>query len=225
MEVNMKRGLRRSTVWPLLSFGSGAITDLIKQLNARTGREGEALRELVRDFNQIDDMGRARGFPQVSYVREVFPHSEPHLGFDGPFMKRMKKIQAAYKSYRFVPWPAYPQKDGWKFHFIQPWSTVSNKSMVGWIFLAVIHDLAVAGQLRRVRECNYCRRWFFGRKDDQKFCPVGNCREKHWRTSAAGRAKRAAYMRRYRQGLGRMNRNALKAANNRKRKGRHSYRK
>ena len=224
MIQHIKRRLRQSPVWPLLSSGPGAITDLIKELNTRTGHDGNALRELVRDFNQIDDMGRACGYPQVSYVREEFPHSETHLGFDGPFMKRMKKIQAAYKSYRVVPWPAYPQKDGWKFHWVQPWSTVSNKSMVRWIFLAVIHDLAVIGQLRRVRECNVCRRWFFARRDDQGFCSP-SCREKDWRTSPRGRTKRAAYMRGYRERLDQMDRNVFKAASDRKRKGPHSYRK
>ena len=225
MRTNTKRGLR-SAVWPLLSFGSGAIKDLIKQLNSGTGREGKALRELVRDFNQMDDICRARGFPHVSYAYRVFPHPEPvlDLGFLGPFVKRMAKIQAAYKSYRVTPWPAYPQKDGWKFHWIRPWTTLSKSSVPRWVSLSVIHDLAVIGQLRRVRQCDYCHRWFFADRNDQRFCsPI--CREKDWRTSAAGRTKRAAYMQRYRRGLDRRNRNALKVAKNLKRDGHRSYRK
>jgi|ERR1700683_508728 len=216
-----KRGLRKSAVWPLLSIGPNAIELLIRKLNVGTGRDAKALRELVRDFNELEEIGRTHGFPAVNIFAKFSSHPKAYPGYDESSVKRMKNIQAAFKSYRLIPTPAYPQKEGWKFHWLHPWGTGSNTNRnFRWIVHAVIHDLAVAGRLHRVRECYFCRRWFFGRKDDQKFCLVGNCREKHWRTSAAGRAKRAVYMRRYRQGLKRMRRNVLKAS-----EGRHSYRK
>ena len=208
-----KRGLHKSSVRPLLLSGPGAAKGLIKRLNDGPNGEVEALRRLVRNFNEIDDIARGRGFPEVNYTRREFPPPEVHVDVDLPFVRRMREIQAAYKSYRAVPWPAYPQKDGWKFHWLQPWSTQSNKSVERWIYLAIIHDLAVDGHLRLVRECDFCHRWFFARKSDQRFCTDGSCREKDWRTSAAGRAKRAAYMRGYRQREERARQNALKAAN------------
>ena len=226
MAFTSKRGLRSSAVWPLLSVGPNATDFLIRQLNVGTGRAAKVLRELVRDFNQLEEIGRTHGFPHVNIFKKFSSHPEAYRGYDESSVKLMKKIQAAFGSYRLVPTPAYPQRDGWKFHWLQPWGTGSNPNRsVRWVFHAVIHDLAVAGRLRRVRECDFCRRWFFGRKDDQKFCLVGNCREKHWRTSVAGRAKRAVYMRGYRQREERANKAALAAANDRKRKGRHSYRK
>jgi hypothetical protein len=233
MNDNIKRGLQMSSrVWPLLSVGSNAAGLLIQQLNARNGGdETKALQELVRDFNQIDDMARDRGFP-LPHAHNVFEefsaHPETHLGFDESTVRRMRKIQAAFMSYQLVPLPAYPQKIGWKFLWIQPWGTASKKRngriLMQWVYLAVIHDLAVDGQLRLVRECDFCQRWFFGRKNDQRFCSP-NCREKEWRTSPRGRMKRAGYMRRYRQREELANQNALRVAKDVKREGRHSYRK
>jgi hypothetical protein len=222
MEFNIKRGLRSSPVWPLLSVGSNAIDLLIQRLNAGTDREAEALRELVRDFNQIDDIARTRGFPKVNVFERLPPHRKTYLGFDESSMKRFKKIRAAFKSYRLVPIPAYPQADGWKFHWLHPWGTApKNARVMQWIYLAVIHDLAAIGKLRRVHECRFCRQWFFGSKIDQGVCSA-RCREKYWRTSPEGRTKRAAYMRGYRQRVERRRRNALKAAKKVLREGRHT---
>jgi hypothetical protein len=221
-------GLRKGGIW-LLSDAK-AVELLIQQLNARTGREGEALRELVRDFNQIDEMARTRGVPNFRSVFEEFSlHPENQLrqqGFDEASVRRMRKIQAAFRSYRLIPLPAYRQKDGcWKFHWVQPWGTKPNdRRLVQWMFLAVILDLATIGQLRRVRECAHDGRWFFARRDDRRFCPDRDCKEKHWRSSDEGKAKRAGYMRGYRRRLDRMNR-ALKAENDRGQKGSHSPRK
>jgi|SRR5580700_8236805 hypothetical protein len=225
MKYNKKRGLRNSIAWPLLSAGPIATEFLIRQLNVGTGGAAKALRELVRDFNQLEEIGRTHGFPDVNIFQKFSSHPEAYPGYDESSVKLMKKLQATFKSYRLVPMPAYPQKDGWKFHWRHPWGTGSNTNRdFRWVFHAVIHDLAVAGRLRRVRECDFCHKWFFGRRDDQGFCSP-SCREKDWRTSPRGRTKRAAYMRRYRQGQDRANKNALKAANDRERKGRHSYRK
>jgi|SRR5271155_2631066 len=212
MQFNTKRGLRYSAVWPLLSVGPNAVELLIRMLNVGTGRDVKALRELVRDFNQLEEIGRTHGFPDVNIFEKFSSHPEAYPGYDRSSVKRMKNIQAAFKSYRLVLIPAYPQKDGWKFHWLHPWGTGSNTNRnFRWVYYTVIHDLAVAGRLRRVRECDFCRRWFLGRRDDQGFCSP-SCREKVWRTSPRGRSKRAVYMRRYRQGLKRMKRNLLNAS-------------
>jgi hypothetical protein len=217
--------VRISAVWPLLSLGTSAIELLIRQLNGGTGRQSKALRELVRDLNQLEEIGRTHGFPHVDIIEKFSSHPEAYPGYDKSSVKRMKNIQAAFKPYRLVPTPAYPQKDGWKFHWLHPWGTGSNTNRsVRWVFYAVIHDLAVAGRLRWVRECDFCHMWFFGRRDDQGFCSP-SCREKVWRTSLRGRTKRAAYMRGYRKRLDRMYRNVLKAAKGPERRNRRPKRK
>ena len=215
MRYTIKRRLRND-LWPLLSVAPSAVDTLIERLNDGTDREGEELRELVRDFNRIDEIGRTHGFPHVNVYADVL-HPEAYPGFDASSVKRLKKIRAAFRSYRPTPLPAYPQEGGWKFYWLHPWG-------IGWIYLAKIHDFAAAGLLRRVRECDHCSRWFFGRRNDQRFCLDRNCREKHWRTSAAGRATRADYMRGYRQRLKRKEQNSLKAPRDRARKERLSHR-
>jgi hypothetical protein len=183
------------------------------------------LREVVRDFNQLEEIGRTHGFPDVNLFENFSSHPEAYPGYDESSVKRMKNIQAAFRSYRLVPTPACPQKDGWKFHWLHPWGTGSNTNRnFRWVYYTVIHDLAVAGRLRWVRECDLCRRWFFGSRDDQNFCSP-SCREKDWRTSPRGRTKRAAYMRGYRKRLDRMNRNVRKAAKGLKRRNRSPKRK
>lgn len=62
-------------------------------------------------------------------------------------------------------------------------------------------QLARSQQLYRLRECGFCRQWYFARRDAQKFCSV-NCRVKaHVRleTPEVRKRKRAEYMRGYRE--------------------------
>jgi hypothetical protein len=126
MKYNEKHGLRNGVAWPLLSVGPNLTDLLIQGLNVGTGREAKVLREVVRDSNPLEEIGRAHGFPDVNIFENFSSHPEAYPGYDESSVKRMKNIQAAFKSYRLVPTSACRQKDGWKFHWLHPWDTGSN---------------------------------------------------------------------------------------------------
>lgn len=224
----MKRGLRSSHIWPLLSTGPSAIRLLLNQLNATGDKEdGVRVREMVRDMNEIDGIVRSKGFPVSTDAKFSFDLETEwnSLGLGDAVQDRMKRVRATFERFKLRLRPVCPLENGWKFHMMTPWSGDPKKrGLILWTFLSIIHDLALEGRLTQVRECNFCHRWFFGRRNDQGFCSP-SCREKDWRTSPRGRTKRAAYMRRYRQREEQRNQNALKTAKDLRREGRRSYRK
>jgi hypothetical protein len=69
--------------------------------------------------------------------------------------------------------------------------------------LQAIEALSKDGSLRQIRQCQSCARWLFAKNRRQRFCS-GPCREKAFRKSDEGKAKRAAYMSGYRERLKRM---------------------
>jgi hypothetical protein len=210
------RGLRPYNIWPLVSSGKSAVGLLIRQLNASGRKRGvQEPRELVRNVNEVDRLIREKGYPNTRSTANLFDRPGNlkaglgKRGFDAGTLRLLSEIQRGFSSFKLTLWPLVPEKRGWKFYCQNPWAgTPGNRRALSWVFLAVICDLAVAGRLRRVRECDSCRRWFFGCKDEQRFCS-DTCREKWWRATPAGKAKRAEYMRGYRGRLRRRDREIL----------------
>jgi hypothetical protein len=89
---------------------------------------------------------------------------------------------------RFVP----PPPEGSRIRVV--WWTNDELSAV----IVASAALVQARALHLVRPCHNCRRFFFARRADAEFCS-NNCRVTHWKHTPEGRAKHAAYMRKYRQ--------------------------
>ena len=65
------------------------------------------------------------------------------------------------------------------------------------VVLAYFNFLAQVREVNRIRLCPNCRRWFFARRTDSKICSP-RCQHSASRKTPEARAKRAAYMRKYR---------------------------
>jgi hypothetical protein len=219
------RGLQSSDIWPLLSVSPEAAHLLLNQLNATgEGPDVQAVREMVRNMNEVDRIVRSKGYLTVvnqrvgSTVDELAMNLEAQLdkhGFDKSVLELMTKIRATYEAFSLRLRPVFPMKHGWQFSWMNPWSgDPEQRGLVAWTFLSIIHDFAQAGYLNRVRECKICGKWFFAYRESPRFQFCSDeCREKHWRTSPQGKEKRAAFMRNYRSGLKRRKRENLRWSN------------
>jgi hypothetical protein len=219
----MSRRLRTHHASQLLSSGPTAVRFLLSQLNAAGDNEDVVrVRDMVRDMNEIDRIVRSKGFPVLNGAKLSFDLEAEwnSLGLDEAVQERMKRVRETYERFNLRLRPVCPLKHGWKFHMMNPWSGDPKKrALILWTFLSIIHDLAVDGQLRRVRECDCCHRWFFAYRTHSRFrfCKRA-CRVKHWRASPEGKAKRRAFMRKYRGGLKRRQQENLRVARERRKK-------
>jgi hypothetical protein len=96
-----------------------------------------------------------------------------------------------YQLYCEIPKKMNPERDS-----PEPW-------------LISVFQLAFDGLIWRFRECEVCATWMLITRRDQKYCS-GRCRERSFRTTAEGKARRATYMRRYRSQLRRRDRENLR---------------
>ena len=225
MRKRTSRGLPTNTIWALLSTSPGAARLLLSQLNA-TGESADvqAVREMVRNMNEVDRIVRLKGYPSIvkervgSTIDELAMNLEAQLdkrGFDKSVLALMTKIRNTYESFNLKLRPVFPLKDGWHFSWMNPWSDdPEQRGLIAWTCFSIIHDFAHAGYLSRVRECKICGEWFFAHYDSFRFRFCSDeCREKHWRATPQGKAKRAAFMRKYREGLKRRKREELRWSN------------
>jgi hypothetical protein len=172
---------------------------LVRALNAG-GPDVQALREMVRKLNDVDRRIREKGYPGSELKAGLFDKPGNlkielrKRGFDGATQKLLNEIQREFGEFKLTMWPAYPQRSGWKFHWMIPGIAPDSPKVVYWMNRGLIHDFAAAGLLRSVRECDWCQNWYFARKGDHRFCER-DCRERHHRSSDEGKAKRAKYMR------------------------------
>jgi len=211
MVRSLKRGLPRWDESPtVFHVGRSWAESLVRALNGGRGdRKVEGVRQLVRDINECDRLLAGRGYPRATR-RDELP--ELRIGECGEQVEAlMERIDEAYKKLLCQPKLLCPTKSGW----IGEWEyrTPNGRTVTGptQIWLAAVYGLAVGGLLGQVRECKACKRWLFARRKDQRFCS-GGCREKDYRSSQEGRAKRTAYMRRYRNGLRRRDEENLRVA-------------
>jgi hypothetical protein len=199
MHRRRSRGLRSDHVGPLISFHPSVARHLVRALNAG-GADAQALREVVRKLNEVDRRIREKRYPGSESKMRLFDKPENleielrNRGFDDATRKLLNEIQREFGEFKLTMWPAYPQKSGWKFLWMIPGIAPDSPKVVYWMNKALVHDLAAAGLLRSVRECDFCQDWYFARKKDHRFCKR-YCRERHHRSSEEGKAKRAEYMR------------------------------
>jgi len=174
------------------------------ELNRGRGMPGfRQTEQLVRDLNEIDQIARNVEYP--SSIEAVY------TGQLGEMAKRLRlRVDRFLGAVDFKVLLGMPSQYGWSAPYELSFKKRVNKSRrhiytpVGFIL-----DAAFSGHLRSVAQCNICQTWFVMRKKDHRSCS-NSCREKDFRSSDNGRAKRASYMRRYRAGLRRRDRENLR---------------
>jgi hypothetical protein len=169
--------------------------------------EFEQIRELVRNLNALDGLVRQKGFPRTTQdlldlgVDDVqMRKALQRQGFDRRAIPLVKKVRSAFASFKLAVRPVFPLENGWKFFLVHPGARSHNPKSFLNMDLGWVHELAANGRLRMVRECTDCKKWYLARREDQRFCS-SNCRERDYRVSDRGKAKRAAFMRGYRDRL------------------------
>jgi len=192
-----KRGLRIEDDGAL--FGPDKLAAFLKTLHNTP--QIKQLERLVRDMNYISAFVRSAGNPRGNFL---------WMGALGgrrtpkELLDRLSRSRDFFAKLHISLVPFQPDQHGWIASYATPSVSINAMAIVRTIGF-LIWKAASDGTLRRVRECCRCNSWYAARRDDQKFCS-SPCREKFFRTSDAGRAKRATYMRRYRANEKRANR-------------------
>jgi hypothetical protein len=186
---------------------------LLLDLNDYGDEYSAVIRERVRNMNEVDRAIERNGGTKtinlyhvmVSDGKEGKEQRKKLLkhGFDDSFIKRMTAIQD--ERYEVRMHATYPIEGRWQLSWGFPLPerrTSGANRFVLSASLATTHDLAAKGLLRRVRECSTCGRWFYAYRPGQRyrFCSDA-CRDKNFRQTPQGRARRAKYMRNYRRNL------------------------
>ena len=149
---------------------------------------------LVRDLKEIERLAEVAGFPKRPYRGALLRKTAPIFERVEPLLQKGSYILDR------------PTESGWQ---------EAIHSRVKDSLFAIVLISAREGLLRRLAECRNCRRWFGTRKKNHLYCS-SECRQKAFRKSERGKAKRAAYMRRYREGLRRLEKNYLRASKERR---------
>lgn len=73
----------------------------------------------------------------------------------------------------------------------------SRGSAAEYLALSALMDAAFTRPaamkiLPRIKQCDHCKKWFYGRRYSDRFCPGGNCRKLHWAAGNEGKKHRAA---------------------------------
>jgi hypothetical protein len=200
MAKHVSRRLRTEHLIPFNAGTSRDIENLLYSLNDDEYENGDALREMVRNMNAVDGITEQKAVPRT--IHPYTPGLEKELrknGFDETFVNRMKKIRDTFDGAKFDARISFPVRGRWEFGWEIP-PTRDRLKLFFWLDLMVIRHLAEDGRLKQVRECT-CGRWFFAYRPSEHYRFHSNaCRDKHWRSTPEGKAKRAAFARRYRSG-------------------------
>jgi hypothetical protein len=148
--------------------------------------------ELVRNISLIDGLAAGAGYPNWPFKGALHKKTAPLF----------ERIRPYFEKHRLVYTLGFPTRTGWR---------ESIEGKVRDIPFAFVLRGATRGLLRLLVQCSRCMRWFVSRRKDHKFCSIA-CREKAFRCSDEGKAKRAAYMKRYREGLRRRDRESLRVS-------------
>src|ERR1700720_4663476 len=165
--MNRKRSrlLGPGVFFPFLPGCPYAIDTLVLDLNDE-GETSDLTRERVRNMNEVDRAIERNGGTKFWNLYDSMQRPDRKQrkellknGFDNSFIERMAAIQG--ECYKVDMRAMYPVKGKWRFFWGLPETETRTGGIVLQVCLAVIHDLAAKGLLRRVRECEACRRWFY----------------------------------------------------------------
>lgn len=197
MQLNIKRGLRVH-LFDLEDSDDRSDADAIAGiLNDCSGEpKYEGLSQLVKNMKEVERLAAESGYPSWPYKGFLRKKTDPLFERINPF----------FKKHRLVLSLESPSKFGWRECLLGKARDLPF-SIIVWA--------AERGLLGLLSECNSCHRWFAARRVDHKYCS-NSCREKTFRGSNEGKAKRAAYMKRYRAGLRRRDHESLRISKKRK---------
>src|SRR5438445_1439706 len=140
--------------------------------------------QLIHDLNEVDKIASRKGYPEEE---DLFRYAE------GKQAKALlRRIEQTMRPVWLSPRLISPASGGWKTAWHTGTGTLFNFA-VAWVF-----DLAVSGQLSKLRSCAYCGKWFAAARNlmSQRFCSV-NCRISSHRKTPDGLQSRRTYMREY----------------------------
>ena len=172
--------------------------------------------ELKREFAELISAMNETVRRRVSLIRGEY------IGGGRQFMRSFRsdlaKITRVFSRVTVSPHPEFfdpPESNGswkgWKFDWLYVGSPDLETTKFAGKALQQIERLSEKGLLDRIRRCQICGRWLFAKHRRQRFCK-DSCREKAFRKTPDGRAKRAKYMRKYRKDVKLREESALKAA-------------
>jgi hypothetical protein len=194
-----RRRLREGHLLPFSTSHPRDIETLLDSLNDDQYGNRDAVREMVRNMNAVDGVVQKKAVPVL--IHPGTPGLQKKLrrhGFDESFVNRIEKIRDTFDSSRFKVATAFPVKGRWRFELMLPPTRDKLKAFY-CLDLNIIRDLSEYGRLRRVRECP-CGRWFFAYRPTPRYRFHSNaCRDKYWRSTPQGKARRRDFTRDYRR--------------------------
>jgi hypothetical protein len=216
MSRNEIRGLHTNHLFSWSAPGGGSVwlradeepislvSDFLNRLHSKP--ENHRLEQIFKDMNELDRLARDVGYP-----RDLAKRIQG--GSLGPRAATLhSNIRRLWDKMEFTAVLGLPGKGGWEIDFCAP-PEQFDKLLAGSLLL----HMATGGLLRFFVDCPTCGKWFIARRKNQRFCSQG-CREKNFRSSDAGKAKRARYMQGYRERLKRRDRENLRVTKNKKRR-------
>jgi hypothetical protein len=182
-------------------FADYVLAGILNELRKFNTPNYEKLERLVHDMTSLDRLLASVGYPQNL-------ESVKNLKLRNTASALKARIDQYWSEFTYRASPDLPAQSGWGINL--QWQ-VTKDSPKGTVYIVglYIFEGAFRGLLRHISQCKSCNQWFVALRKDQKFCS-GKCREKTFRGSSDGKAKRAAYMRRYRAGLKRRDRENLR---------------
>jgi len=69
------------------------------------------------------------------------------------------------------------------------WSGSGEQPHFDFVFALEAIEILKAGKISSIRECDQCRKWFFGRFQHQRFCSVG-CKDQFHTSNEADKSRR-----------------------------------
>jgi hypothetical protein len=93
--------------------------------------------------------------------------------------------------------PGYPGQErsprGWHLE----WIRIGTQKQLHSELRLMLHvvDIMLAGRITFLRQCGQCGSWFFGRQQNQRFCPGGVCQQEFHQFSEADRKRRREWAR------------------------------
>jgi hypothetical protein len=207
MPMATKRRLRYegSGLGPFPSLESAP--SLVEYMNSRHGNPGfDRIEQVAGAMNELDRLVRSTGYADGTY-------SKIEKGKFGKAAQQLSKVVAKFvDEYRVSVGVGAPRPHGWERLYMFFADAFGRKSTIKQTYLGGVFvlDAAFQGLLRSISQCPCCQKWFAIRRRNQRFCSDG-CREKEFRSSKAGQAKRAKYMREYRARLRQLNEAGLRS--------------
>jgi hypothetical protein len=198
----MKRNLH-TTVAAELLFGATPVAalSLVDGLNEMEDRaKTERLGQLISDLIDLDRMAK-----QPEYLDEKgrLLGSKPRALWE--------KLISQLGHVAWTPC-LFPPTDRRGLSYL--WAPQASTDVDTSQYTGMIFNLAAQGLLAKVRRCRHCKKWLLASRGIHRFCSV-NCRVAYYRQTTTGRTRNREYMRRYRAGLKRRDRENLKVSKTR----------